>query len=1505
MATAKLPKPPAYKGEQRDAQTVDTWLTKMTTYLELTNTAEADRVKIASAYLEDTAYDWYVGEQASLTTFDMFKSSLRAHFVPQNHRDVAYRRYKALKQDTLSVSDYSIQLRTLANQIKDLVPEVTLHLDFVEGLNGRIKRFMVAQVPSAQETWPELVGRALRQEETLPADYNRPPKAAAPSNAAQRTVSRIQTPGPRPGSRPSNWTPKPPSRSASKPNSNSLDPLSEAERAFLMKHEGCFRCRRTYVTHIGKDCPGIGRTSGGSGSGGGKTSLHEDKTVKEEINFISEAEDSYQYEEPSDCYNVPPIVLPIQLDDTVPAEGLIDPGSSSDLISEKLVLQHPTRLKTYPTRSPSLLHHALESRRPVRISRALTTHLKFSPPTGLRVKTKSPTTLRVAPLASHDVVLGMPFLTRNDLLVDPVSRSVIPREDIARAESKDKQSPECLSPESQSSEPPSLESPEGYRLPRIKRPRLPVITDQVHFVKVGNALMQVSEATARSVSHHIYKRSAKPASVFTHRLSVRLACCALADEFESRYKELHTAFIKQYADVFSTELPSRLPPKGGPTHRIILKDNQPINGKLMRVPTKYWPALRRFIDANLKAGRLRPSSSHISAGTFLVPKKNPDADPRVVHDYRALNEKTVKDHTPLPRQDEILELLVRAVVRGKIDLVNAFYQILVEAGDIHKTAIKTPFGLYEWTVMPQGLCNAPATFQRFMNYVLREYIGKICAVYQDDIAIFSNSIEEHKRNVHLILQALRNHGITASVDKSILFADRIEFLGHFISSKGIEADPAKLEKVANWPTPTSASQILEFNGLVNYLAMFDFVPGLADHSAILTDLTRKGVPFRWEKKHEDAFRMIKKLARSVRFLQRIDYESGDPIWLIADVSNRGVGGYVAQGQNWRTARPIGFYSRQYRPAEVNYPTHEQEMLAIISCMKHWYPQLTGTHFTVLSDHAPLQYWKTQRDLSKRQIRWLDFLSNFDFDIKYIPGITNRAADALSRYPYAQPNKSELNSLATTTHELNNRVTDEIRTSYFNDPFFKPIVSNPQQYPHFFVHKGLVYLHDGRLCIPNSKSTREMLLYQHHDNEDHFGNGKVYASLSSKYFWPGLSKEVRKYIASCTQCLRNKPSNQTPAGLLHPLPIPEERFSDIAMDFISPLPKSNGFDSVLVITDRLTNYIRIEPTYTTATAPDIASLVYRTWCRQFGLPRRIVSDRDKLFMSAFWKALHKLLGIKLLASTAYHPQTDGSSERSNRTAIQALRNYVNQRQTDWADHLIHVETAMNNSVNVTTELTPTELLYGSPIRLFPALDKAEVDEARLPGVTSYVDRIAQSISIAKDNHLVAKTNQTRKANRSWRPDPDYKAGDMVMLDSRNIRRRIKKNGRSAKFYPRFLGPFKIVRAQPDTSNYELELLPKVDFETIHPNFHVSLLRPHIPNDPEQFPNREPPRPGPVIPDDPDGAQYTVEKLIDHRPAENPRQYLVRWEGYDESSDQWVNKGDIHRDLIWDYHNSITK
>jgi len=218
--------------------------------------------------------------------------------------------------------------------------------------------------------------------------------------------------------------------------------------------------------------------------------------------------------------------------------------------------------------------------------------------------------------------------------------------------------------------------------------------------------------------------------------------------------------------------------------------------------------------------------------------------------------------------------------------------------DIHKTAFKTPFGSYEWLVMPQGLCNAVATFQRYMNWVLRDYVGRFCAVYIDDIAIWSNSIEEHEEHVRLILEALRNAGICASKDKSTLFADEILFLGHIISSKGVEVAQDKVDKILASRTPTSPSDIKEFNGLVNYIGQF--IPGLSEWSSVLSGLTKKDVKFKWESVHQEAFDNIKRLAKNTPICKPIDYDSPDPIMLVADPSNRGLGGHYGQGNDYKT-----------------------------------------------------------------------------------------------------------------------------------------------------------------------------------------------------------------------------------------------------------------------------------------------------------------------------------------------------------------------------------------------------------------------------------------------------------------------------------------------------------------------------------------------------------------------------------------------------------------------------
>jgi len=623
--------------------------------------------------------------------------------------------------------------------------------------------------------------------------------------------------------------------------------------------------------------------------------------------------------------------------------------------------------------------------------------------------------------------------------------------------------------------------------------------------------------------------------------------------------------------------------------------------------------------------------------------------------------------------------------------------------------------------------------------------------------------------------------------------------------------------------------------------------------------------------------------------------------VVADVSNRAVEGYYGQGKDYKTMTPAGFHSHSLNPAEHNYPTHDKEMLTIINCLKKWEPHLMGTRFEILTDHAPLIHWKTQRDLSPRQVRWNETLTRFDTDIHHIPGISNSVADALSKYPYAQD--SEKSSAhepitpfinATSIVEFDKDVLASIAKHYENDGFFGPVIRNPERYPLYEFKDGLIFF-EGRLAIPaNDRSSRNVLLNVHHDAQNHFGIAKTIRTINRDYFWPGLPRDVELYIKSCIPCSRNKSSTQALAGFLHPMPIPDQRFHELAMDFVGPLPKAKGFDTILLMTNCLTNYVKIEPTVCTATAPMIATLIYQSWYRQFGLPVAIMSDRDKLFVSKFWKELFKKLDIQLRMSTAYHPKANGSSEQSNKTIIESLRQYVNVRQSDWPDHLIHVETAMNNSVNATTGKTPTELLYGCPIRLFPA--PVAKDDITIQATADYIAKSEDSITSARDRHAEAKTRQATQANKHRREEPEYRVGDRVYLDTEHLRLGIKRKGRSAKFYPRFAGPFGIIDAKPETSTYKLQLPP--EYSTTHPTFHAKRLKLAIDNDNDLFSARAMPKPPPVI----DGAddKYEIEYIRDHRDTVRGRQYLVHWLGYPDTDDEWIHEGNIDaRELIEEY------
>ena len=829
-------------------------------------------------------------------------------------------------------------------------------------------------------------------------------------------------------------------------------------------------------------------------------------------------------------------------------------------------------------------------------------------------------------------------------------------------------------------------------------------------------------------------------------------------------------------------------------------------------------------------------------------------------------------------------------------MTNSFFQTRVHPDDVHLTAVTTPLGLYEWLVMPMGLRNSPAIHQRRVTAALREHIGKICHVYLDDIVIWSETVTEHLKHTDIIMKALREARLYCNCNKCKFFQTEIDFLGHHVSENGIEASSAKIDKILQWPKPKNSTDVRAFLGLVRYIS--DFLPKLADHTVILTPLTtkeaRKDFPT-WTAEHEDAFTAIKSLVVSTDCLTVIDHDNprNNNIYVTCDASDWRTGATLSYGPTWESVRPVAFDSMQLKAAEKNYPVHEKELLAIIRALQKWRSDLLGERIHVYTDHRTLENFDTQKDLSCRQLHWQEFLSQYDMSITYIRGEDNTVADALSRLP---PNCFRDESASETRPSINavlSIATDEsilrkIKTSYLDDEFCKRVAASSMKGCQ--CSNGLWYVGD-RLLIPRVTDIRENLFRLAHDTLGHFGADKSYAALCDAYYWPNMRRDLEQaYIPSCVDCLRNKSRTTRPPGPLHPLPVPDARGDSIAMDFIGPLPMDNNCDSILTITDRLGADVRIIPTQTNITAERLAILFFDHWYCENGLPANIVCDRNKLFVSRFWKALTKLTGVKLKMSSAYHPETDGSSERSNKTVNQLLRFHVTRNQKGWAHALPRIRFQIMNTVNASTKFSGFQLHLGRSPRIIPPIIPqalpAELSEATEIAVKT-IETVTNDVAQARDNLLLAKITQSHHADASRAPDPNYKVGDLVMLSTKHRRHEYKKKGdkRTAKFFPRWDGPYRITRSHPEASSYTLDIPTNA-----HPVFHASELKPHLINDAALFPSREFSQPGPIL--TPEGLEeHVIDEIIDSRRRGRGWQFLVRWLGYPSNHNEWLPAADV--------------
>lgn len=920
--------------------------------------------------------------------------------------------------------------------------------------------------------------------------------------------------------------------------------------------------------------------------------------------------------------------------------------------------------------------------------------------------------------------------------------------------------------------------------------------------------------------------------------------------------------LQEFRDVFPDDLPRTLPPARDVDHviELIPGANPPSKPTYPLSYSELDELKQQLADLKLH-GFARPSKSPYGAPVLFVRKK--DGSMRMCVDYRALNQVTIKNRYPLPRIDELLDRVQGAKVFSKIDLRSGYHQIRIAEEDIPKTAFRTRYGHFEFTVLPFGLTNAPATFMRLMNEVFQPLLDQCVVVYLDDILIFSKTPEEHEQHLRQVLQLLRKHKLYGKLSKCSFFQPAVDFLGHTVSREGISMDEHKVKAIQDWPEPANSKDLRSFLGLAAYYMKF-----VAHHAAIvapLTDLLHKDAAWDWTQARQQAFSAIKQAVCAAGVLAIPN--PSEQFCVATDASDYAIGAVLSQGD-----RPVAFESRKLSPAERKYKTHEKELLAVVHALKTWRIYLDGRRSRLITDHASLQFLDTQKSLTPRQARWKEMLASYDFDIQYRPGSTNTVADALSRRPDHRLNPIALSTITVMTQD--DGMLKALQDAYQHDT---SALKDTLQ-----LQDGVYYRHTkaGRVIyIPEeARLLQQPILELHHDATvaGHLGEDKTLASISRYFYWPRMRETVAEYVRTCDACQHSKSSNTKPGGLLRPLPIPEQPWQHISMDLITQLPRTAaGWDSIFVVVDRLTKMIHTMPTTSDVTSPKLANLFIDRVYRHHGLPQAIVSDRDPKFTSNFWRAVMKRTRCQQAMSTARHPQTDGQTERANRVLKEALRSFVNGRQDDWDEYLAPLEFAYNNSRNASTGHTPFFLNHGYHPRTDFQLTPAAQSEA--PAALEFVQRINAALDEAKQSISAAQKRQSRNADLRRR-DLSISVDDQVLLSTQNLRS-------ITGLQPRWIGPFRV-------SQIINPVAVKLDLPRafrMHRTFHVSQLKHYAAS--VTFPNRRDFRPPPVQPaTDTDEPIFEVEAIVGHRKIERGRaagtiQYLVKWKGYPMYEATW--------------------
>lgn len=733
-----------------------------------------------------------------------------------------------------------------------------------------------------------------------------------------------------------------------------------------------------------------------------------------------------------------------------------------------------------------------------------------------------------------------------------------------------------------------------------------------------------------------------------------------------------------------------------PTEHHIITVGPPIHTKARRLAPDKLEAAKKEFDLLTELGICRPSASEWASPLHMVHKA--DGSWRPCGDYRLLNNVTTPDRYPLPYLQDITAILHNKKFFSKIDLQRAFHQIPLTAEDIPKTAITTPFGLFEFTRLTFGLKNAAQTMQRLINRILAGL--DFVFAYIDDILIASRNELEHQRHLKIVLQRLSEHNLAINLDKCLFGKNSLTFLGHQITPDGFSPLAEKVDAITRIPIPCIAKDLKSFLATINFYRRF--LPMAAEYQQTLSKLIpgnkrNDKTPIEWTEEGKTAFEKCKTQLASTAMLSYPNekYE----LILHTDASDTCVG--AALNQLDGALKPLGFYSKRLTDAQRKYSTYDRELTAIFQSIKHFQYLLEGRNFKIYTDHKPLIYAFKQKSstASPRQTRQLDFISQFSTDIRHVIGKENIVADLLSRI-------EAINSQPIII------TPEEIAEAQQKDPELENILNTPssaedyKNMPIFGTDKT-IWCHDStntpRPFIPSQ--FRPNIIQQLHGLA-HPGRKNTIKFVASRYYWPRMKKDIEKFVKNCLICQQNKTHrhNKSPFQAYAP---PNSRFEHINIDIVGPFPITDNMKYCLTIIDRFSKWPEAVA-ISDMTAPTVAIALTKHWFANFGIPLRITSDQGRQFESDLFHELKHTLGINHLTTTGYHPQSNGIIERFHRTVKASL---MSRGAEKWPQKLPMILLALRSTYKEDLQATPAEAVFGQCLRVPGEFFTASTDQPK--------------------------------------------------------------------------------------------------------------------------------------------------------------------------------------------------